>query len=177
MWTNLRKEIEKICKELSISNSQFQPLRMKEWEEIENKIYQTFCKLTYYKSQPVWLWNHFKLNTFSISTEKKSYHYLNQLIDNNEFVWFFVNETINETCKFWFYQGQVNTIQTIIAESIYIDEVYLVSKKYDWLICINHHDILIATGDTMAEKLKQLKTPNNTSLGNVMLNYNTHNDN
>jgi hypothetical protein len=32
----------------------------------------------------------------------------------------------------------------------------LASKKYEWLICINHHDNLIATGKVMAEKLRNL---------------------
>lgn len=157
MWTDLRKEIEKIRKDFGLTYNQFQPLGLNDWEEIEEKVYQTFCKLTSYKSRPVWLWNYFKLDTVSISTEQKPYLYLGKLIDNSEPFWFFVNETVNEADKFWFYQGQVKAIQTIIAEACYIDELYLVSKKYDWLLCINHHDIIIATGQTMPDKLRQLE--------------------
>lgn len=157
MWTDLRKEIEKIRKDISLTDAQFQPLGLNEWNEVENRIYDTFCNLTHYKSRPVWLWEHFKIDTFSISTEQKPYLYLNKLIDNSETVWFFVNETVDEEDKFWFYQGQVKSIQTIIAEACYIDELYLVSKKYDWLLCINHHDILIATGYRMSDKLRQLE--------------------
>jgi hypothetical protein len=155
MWTNLRKEIEKLRKEFGLTEIQFQPIGPNEWQGIEDKIYDTFCKLTHYKSRPVWLWEHFKLDTFSISREHL-YIYLDRLIDNNEVVWFFVNETVNEADKFWFYQGQVKPIQAIIAEAFYLDEIYLVSKKYKWLICINHHDVLIATGQTMTDKLRQL---------------------
>jgi hypothetical protein len=50
----------------------------------------------------------------------------------------------------------VKAIRKVILESCYIDELYLASKKYDWLICINHHDVLIATGKIMAEKLRNL---------------------
>ena len=157
MWTDLRKEIEKIRKDFGLTDNQFQPLGLNDWQEIEEKIYQTFCKLTHYKSRPVWLWNYFKLDTVSISTEQKPYLYLDKLIDSGETVWFFVNETVNEADKFWFYQGQVKVIQTIIAETCYIDELYLVSKKYDWLLCINHHDVLVATGQTMPDKLRQLE--------------------
>lgn len=157
MWTDLRKEIEKIRKDFGLTDNQFQPLGLNDWKEIEENVYQTFCKLTHYKLRPVWLWNYFKLDTVSISTEQKPYLYLDKLIDNSETVWFFVNETINEADKFWFYQGQVKAIQTIIAEACYIDELYLVSKKYDWLLCINHHDIIIATGQTVPDKLRQLE--------------------
>lgn len=157
MWTDLRKKIENIRSSFRYTDTQFRPLGLKDWQEIEDKIYQTFCKLTNFKSRPVWLWEHFKLDTFSVSTEPKPYLYLDKLIDDTETVWFFVNETVNEAGKFWFYQGQVKAIQTIIAEACYIDELYLVSKKYDWLLCINHHDILIATGQTMPDKLRQLE--------------------
>ena len=50
----------------------------------------------------------------------------------------------------------VKAIRKVILESCYIDELYLASKKYDWLICINHHDVLIATGKIIAEKLRNL---------------------
>ena len=161
MWTDLRKEIEKIRKDFGLTDTQFQPVGFNDWQGVEDKIYHTFCKLTHFKSRPVWLWEHFKLGTFSVSTEHKPYLYLDKLIDDTETVWFFVNETVNEADKFWFYQGQVKAIQTIIAEACYIDELYLVSKKYDWLLCINHHDILVATEQTMPGKLRQLEIPFN----------------
>lgn len=157
MWTDLRNEIETIRKDFSLTDTQFRPLGLNDWQEIEEKIYQTFCNLTHYKSRPIWLWERFKLDTFSISTEQNPYLYLDKLIDGTETVWFFVNETVNEADKFWFYQGQVKPIQTIVAEACYIDELYLVSKKYEWLLCINHHDVLIATGQTMSDKLRQLE--------------------
>ena len=156
MWTNLRKDIEKIRLELRVTGYEFQPLGLNDWQEVEYKIYQIFGKTTSYKLRPVWLWEQLKLDTFSISTEQKSYLYLDKLIDNTETIWFFVNETINETNKFWFYQGQVKPIQTIIAEVSNIDELYLVSQKYEWLLCINHHDVLIASGKTMPDKLRKL---------------------
>jgi hypothetical protein len=59
----------------------------------------------------------------------------------------------------------VKAIQTIINEACYIDELYLVSKKYDWLICINHHDILIATGQTVPDKLRELEVSMNQNKG------------
>lgn len=155
MWTPLRKEIELIRKDLGFTDTQFRPLGLHDWQAIEEKIFHTFCKPTHPKSKPVWLWEFFKLDTVSVSIDRP-YVYLDKLIDDSETVWFFVNETVNEADKFWFYQGQVKAIQAIIEESSHIDELYLGSKKYDWLLCINHHDILVATGEFMPDKLRQL---------------------
>jgi hypothetical protein len=58
------------------------------------------------------------------------------LIDETETVWYFVNETIREGEKFWFYEGKIKTIQKVIEVSGF-DELYIASKKYEWLICIN----------------------------------------
>jgi hypothetical protein len=35
-------------------------------------------------------------------------------------------------------------------------EYYIVSKKFEWLLCENHHDILIAVGQPMVEKMERL---------------------
>lgn len=157
MWTDLRTEVETIRKHFAFTAKQFQPVGLNDWLTIEEAIYQAFCKLSHSKLRPVWLWEYFKLDTFGVTIEQKAYLYLDKLIDNNETVWFFVNETVNETQKFWFYEGRVKPIQTIIGECCYIDEIYLVSKKYNWLICINHHDVLFATGQIMPTKLRELK--------------------
>lgn len=153
MWTELRKEIENLRNSFGLSDSEFQNLGLNEWKSIEQKIYESFCKLTHYKSRPVWLWEHFKLKTCSTSTIEKPYLFLDKLIDSKETIYFFVNETVNEYDKFWFYQGKINAIQKIIANASYIDECYLTSTKYEWLICINHHDTLFITGKNINDKL------------------------
>jgi len=102
MWTDLRKEIETLRNDIGFSDNQFRPLELNDWQEIEEKIYHTFCKLIHHKSRPVWLWEHFKLDTFATSPEQKPYLHLDKLVDNRETVWFFVNETVNGAAKFWF---------------------------------------------------------------------------
>jgi hypothetical protein len=155
MWTPLRKEIEQIRKEQEIPENDFQPVGLSQWQEIEEKIYHTFCKLAYPAHRPGWLWEFFRQDTFG-----GSFHYpfeqLSRLVNSSEKVWLFINETVTEREKFWFYEGYIKAIELVLAESLYIDEAYIASKKYEWLICINHHDVLIATGKDMPEKLRKL---------------------
>lgn len=43
MWTDLRKEIEKIRKGFSMTDTQFRPLGLNDWQEIEENIYHGWC--------------------------------------------------------------------------------------------------------------------------------------
>lgn len=154
-WESLRAEIKSIIKDNKFSPTDFKELSIyDDWKSIEENIYHTFCKLEHSTNRPVWLWENFKLDTFSIAVDQP-YKLLDQLVDNDEAVWFFIN---GDKDKLWFYEGKVKAIVTVIEQSSYIDELYVASKKYQWLICINHHDNLIATGQVMPDKLRQLKT-------------------
>ena len=56
-----------------------------------------------------------------------------------------------------FYEGYIKDIVSVLGETTQTDEVYVASKKYEWLICVNHHDYIIATGRNMVEKLVMLE--------------------
>ncbi|MGV3611327.1 MAG: DUF6756 family protein [Fluviicola sp.] len=155
-WTSIRANIEEVIKEQNIAQQDFKALSVYDnWEEIQDKIIETFCDFPLsYKYTPAWLWEHFKLETAGLSNRVEySEQYLDELLDPDERVWFFVNDRI---AKFWFYEGNYRAVKTIIAES-YWNEFYIASKKYDWLICMTHHEILLATGKEMAEKLQVIK--------------------
>lgn len=152
-WESLRKDIKNIVEEFNISPSHFEPIGIHDdWAKIEEKIYQTFCRIDRSTTKPIWLWEYFKLDTVSLLVDDP-FPLLEQLIDSEENIWFFVN---GNRGKFWFYQGKLAAILKVIFESTYIDELYLASKKYEWLICINHHNVLIATGEIMPERLRSI---------------------
>lgn len=157
-WTSLRAEIAQIIKSTNTPEKEFRSLSIyDDWNKIEEKIYHSFCQPYYTKQRNNWFWNFFKLDTFSLSNlPERPEKYLDKLIDETESIWFVINETVNEIDKLWFYEGKIKTIQMIINES-WFDELYLISKKYEWLICINHHDTLIATGEKATIRLKQLE--------------------
>lgn len=157
MWTELRKNIETIRQENKIAEDEFKPVDIHSWRQIQEKIFSTFCNIQSHKDRFNWLWDDLKLDKYSVRFDRNwLFDSLLQLIDDSEKVWLFINESVNEGTKFWFYEGQIKTIVFVLGES-FVDEVYIASKKYDWLLCINHHDVLIATGLYMPDKLKQLE--------------------
>ncbi|WP_425556402.1 DUF6756 family protein [Hymenobacter saemangeumensis] len=40
---------------------------------------------------------------------------------------------------------------------MYAFEYYLVSKKYEWLLGVNHHDVLFGVGELMVQRIKVLE--------------------
>ena len=148
----LRAEISQICSQNNISKSLFYEVGKLEWSEIEKKFYSTFCHLKNSPSLPRWLWTDFKLpfHHLDIPMPQNS---LDKFVNSNELVWFWVTEN---TDKFWLYEGKINEIKLIINESCYIDELYVISKKYEWLICINHHNTLIVVGQKIIDIAKKL---------------------
>ena len=78
---------------------------------------------------------------------------LTSLADPAEVVWLMLNETVQGGDKFWFYQATPRAISRVLAECYYLDEVYLLSRKYAWLLCLNHHGVLYGIGFPTQEKL------------------------
>ncbi len=155
-WTHLRTDIERVRKELNIKNDDFRDLNINEWNTVYSNIKKKFLYERPSKVKRSWLWDDLKVETFGISCKNDPYEKLGLLIGKNETVYFLVNETVNEMTKYWFYEGKVDTIISVIGESLGLDEYYLISKKYDWFLSTNHHDVLIGTG-TIIARMKKLE--------------------
>ncbi|WP_230659026.1 DUF6756 family protein [Psychrobacter sp. I-STPA10] len=158
-WSEVRAELMQLKTKLNLSDDEFRMLSpYEDYQGIEEKIYQTFCTIDNGKKRPVWLWHCFKQEKyFTDFLPDAPECYLHKLIDPNESIWMGVFGMAKQQDKIWFYEGKILTIQKLLAELYFFDEFYFVSKKYQWLICINHHDTLIVTGGDMPQKLKALE--------------------
>ncbi|MFL5743007.1 MAG: DUF6756 family protein [Flavisolibacter sp.] len=154
MWTPLRLEISKICQQLHVSEERFKPVSLQDWQSIQEKVFEKFC----YRDRIGRIWESLKGDAYAIQ-----FHYnypfdqLLNLVDHSEKVWLFVDETVSQSEKYWFYEGYINDIVLLLAEATETDEVYVASKKYEWLLCVNNHDYIIAAGNKMTKKLMNLE--------------------
>lgn len=152
-WDEIRAELSSLKSNFNFNDDEFRLLSPYDnWREIQNNIYQTFCKNSPLHHLPTIWQNLDKSYSVGCLTDRPEI-YLNQLIDNNEKIWFIA--TSFGDAKLWFCEGNILAIQKIIDEMCFFDEVYFVSKKYQWLLAISHHDVLIGTGD-MVNPLKKL---------------------
>jgi len=53
---------------------------------------------------------------------------------------------------YWLYEVYTKEIEQVLGHTTRTHEVYLISMKYEWLFCVNHHNYVIAAGSAMAEK-------------------------
>ncbi|NML64062.1 hypothetical protein HHL22_02485 [Hymenobacter sp. RP-2-7] len=147
----LLNELDAARQLLQIPDADFRPLPFTtDWHKLEERIYHSFYHIEG-KARPVWLWESFKHQTQSLQLKVLSLAILHHLIPLDETVWLMAYDGSN----FFFYEGKVTVIQRIIPELTYImDEYYLISKKFEWLLCENHHDILIGTGSFAIQQLR-----------------------
>ena len=57
-------------------------------------------------------------------------------------------DKITRTEKYWLYEACLPELLLVISETIWGD-FYIVSKKYDWLISINHHNCISYVGESL----------------------------
>ena len=104
-----------------------------------------------------WWWESFKRQRHSIYFENgKAYNCLDTLLDEHEKVWFVACDSGYDPSKFWLFEATVKTIKLVVSEH-YAFEYYIVSKKYDWLLCETHHDTLVGLGSVIP-KMKQMRS-------------------
>lgn len=154
MWTDIRQEIERARRELGLTPTQFRALGLTEWPGVEKQMYQEF---TEQPGEPIqWTWPWDRATTAkpfaSVWLETGWPHdLLPELVVPDELCFVcFDGET-----KAWWYQGTVAAIVAVSAE-IQHCEIGVLSKHYDWLLYISHHDVLYALGEPMAIQLQQV---------------------
>lgn len=150
MRNELLNELDEARQRLQISDADFRSLPFTtDWRKLDERIYHSFCRIEG-KARPIWLWERFKYETHSLQLTVPAHTILHHLVPIDEAVWLMAYDG----SSFYFYEGLVTAIERIIPELTYImDEYYIVSKKLDWLLCENHHDVLIGTGSFAVQQL------------------------
>jgi hypothetical protein len=152
-----RAEIEEAVQELGLLPSDFRALGVYEYENILISIIDRFTTLGRKGVNEIWLWNSFKEPRSSMQLDYPT-AVLREFVPLEETVWF-VAEDWNRHKRhgnYWLYEGKITAIVDLLGE-MHGFEYYVVSKKFEWLLCENHHGILMAVGQFMVEKLERLK--------------------
>lgn len=149
-----RNDIERSIKELNINREEFFEVPKLEWQEILLKITDYFVCKKYYTNDLHWAWEKLKEPRIGLRLKNDdAYKYIADIV-KEEYVWFIVDDGSG---KMWLYEGKPQIISEIIADAYYIDEYYIVSKKYEWLLCEDHHCIIYGSGEKIVNRISNFK--------------------
>lgn len=150
----LKHELLQTAATLGLSTDDFRAIGITEWEPIMKRIEDKFVSTRYNASR--WWWDgNFKGSVHAIVLPDHPFEVVDKLIPPQEQVWFIAEEQSGQD-KLWLFEGNIKAIQQVLIESCYFEH-YIVSKKYEWLLCENHHGVLYGVGDIVIEKLKQME--------------------
>lgn len=144
----VRKDIERTIKEFSLNRNRIFEVSKQDYKQILQKIEQTFvlygqtihwANMGYYNPKfPVW--------SVDCRDNRLWFEHLNKMIPNPKNAFYVLFEEIGrQRPKYWVFEMYLDELIVILNESI-VNDYYIVSKKYDWLISENHHNIVSFVG-------------------------------
>lgn len=158
---SVRSEIEELIKTLSINREELFEVRKDRWKTIQERIEKQFLKKTHYTQDLHWGWNRLQQPRYALRFIDQPYRSIKEIIEDDDM--FFIAEDLHD--KMWIYEGRKSIIfDKIIPELYHLDEYFLVSKKYRWLVCEDHHEIIHFAGQDIIERAKQFELDNENKI-------------
>lgn len=152
----LRDEIEQIIKDLKIDRKKFFEVSIHTYKQITKRIESAFVdKSKQWDSDIHWAnMGHYRPNLKCIATEYNNWSSWTATLSNvipspDNSLYLLLEDTKNYQPKYWLYEVYLREMILVLGESEMLDDLYIVSKKYDWLISWNHHDIITYVGDSL----------------------------
>ena len=153
---NLRAAIYNVKKTHTIPNEHFKEVSPLNHEAIFKKINSTFLTTRQYNDSHYWWRNYKNLDHYGIHFKDRfAFEQLEKIVPITKALFWFVASEQNG--KYWLYESDLESIKLILSE-MYGFEYYLIDKKYQWILCENHHDILIGMGAIITRKLWLFET-------------------
>ncbi|WP_342478354.1 DUF6756 family protein [Paenibacillus sp. FSL H7-0350] len=153
---SVRAEIEELIKSLKLDRSGLHEVRKDQWRHILSEIEERFLVKTHHTQGLHWGWNRLQEPQYSASFVDKDYAKLRDIIQD-ESIWFIAEDRYD---KLWIYEGKTVAILQVIPELCHLNEYYLISKKLQWLLCEDHHDMLHLSGQPVIDRCMRYESSN-----------------
>ncbi|MFV0350849.1 MAG: DUF6756 family protein [Oscillospiraceae bacterium] len=147
-----RSEIEECIKTLKIDRNRFFEVSKQSYSQIIAAIQNEFVDKSFNWNKEIHWANmgHFKPGLACIAKAIQNWSWVNKLpliLPSTALpVYVLFEDTLNLQPKYWLYQACPAELVLILNECALWGDFYIVSKKFDWLISLNHHDILYCVG-------------------------------
>jgi hypothetical protein len=138
---------EQIKSAANLLNVNIQEVQVSTTNNIVSQVIDKFAAGN--KGIPLWE----RLINYISIYNKDAWLWINELIGDNETIMFF--NTSDEKAAFAFNNG--DDVVSVLSDT-YGFEFYLTNRAVDYLLCFNHHDVLVACGNAM-KWIRKYKTP------------------
>lgn len=108
------------------------------FQDILDQIAERFLKQGKRDLNKIWLWNEFR-NEIKSSQPADVILELTSRLEPQDCFWFIASD---ESGKYWVAESNGSSIITVLRE-MYAFEYYILDRKMTWILCENHHGMLI----------------------------------
>jgi hypothetical protein len=146
MIETVKDEIQRAIQRLGLNDSDIRLLP----DEVGRPVFNAVVLHFVASGNRRWWWEDFRFPSTSIRfSDQKGFERIGEVVPNKrEKVWFIAED--DQMPFYPVYEATPEAIQAVIGEC-YGFEYYLVAQDLRWLICENHHDVLIAIGAEVEE--------------------------
>jgi hypothetical protein len=141
----LRDEINEVIGSENIEGLEF--LRMNDWQWILDKLADNFLSQGNRSLERIWLWDSIK-KPFTSYQPDDGIEEIRSFLNRSDSYWFIATD---EDGKYWVLEGTGQAIVSVLSESRCF-EYYITNKKITWLICENHHGVMVLKGKIESER-------------------------
>lgn len=150
---DIRNEIERVIKDKNIDRSKCFECSKIAYSSIIKKIEQVFVLHggdIHWSNMGGGFNKKLVCKTKDISEDRMWVTKLPNIIpENNQLVYVLFEDSLNFRPKYWIYEMGIPELICIIGEACGLDDFYIVSKKFAWLISECHEDIVSFVGSLL----------------------------
>jgi len=159
----MRDEYERARKQLAIPDVDFSLVAPHRHREITLRIVEHFTTLGKEGLHAQWWWESLRNQVWSAHPED-GLSVVTGILTPADRYWFVAESwaPAKKESEFWLYEATGAAILRILSEA-HFHEYYIVEKKMWWLLCENHHGVVIGCGDLKKKEPNQSITAQRAS--------------
>jgi hypothetical protein len=140
--------IQQAAKALTFSAERFRRLSADD----ARRVYESALRHFVPEGRPRWWWEHFPASTGVHFSDGDGWQHITELVpDAAERVWFIAEDHVAPEYSVW--EASVQDIQAVVGECSAF-EFYVIQQQFRWLICENHHNVVVAVGAEVEGRLR-----------------------
>ena len=147
---SIRNNIESLKKSNMWSNDVIFEVGKHKWSEILIKIEKCFTEKVDNNGSLMRAWETFKEPRTSFDIPYEKMISILESILHEEKLWLVVEDI---HLKFWLYEISTSYLSDILGSIESLGEYYLISKKFEFIICENHHSIFLVSGEVLIDEI------------------------